>query len=230
MIYFSKSDGANLQALLDKAKKSDNPSVYREGPVYEQLKADFHGKCYLCESNELTSIQIDHLEPHKNDLAKKYTWKNLFYSCGHCNNSKGAGFWPLLDCTEPDHCVWESIRICFTPFPKATVSIELTPDCRDKEAGQNTLALLEKVLMGKGATPMKMDEAATIRQKMLRSYNNLSIHIRDKDIAAIRQAISDESAFSGMLRWYLKNDFPELFKQVYPRSIQTNRSESCIGM
>lgn len=216
MIYIKKSDGSALQAQLDAAKTQDNANVYRTGPVYQQIKADFHEKCYLCEDNEITAIQIEHFEPHKNDLAKKYDWNNLFYSCGHCNNTKGAGFWPLLNCTNPDDQVWESIEIHFTPFPRASVEIKLNPACPDPQAGENTRKLLEKALAGTDATPMKIDEAKNLRKKMLRAYTNLSDAIARQDLAAVKAAVSDQAAFAGMLRWYLKTDFPDWFKRAMP--------------
>ena len=214
MIYIKKSDGAKLQPLLEAAKNKDNANVYRTGAVYEQIKADFHEKCYLCEDNELTSIQIEHFEPHKNDLAKKYDWNNLFYSCGHCNAIKGAGFWPLLNCTDATDQIGEFIEIRFTPFPKPTIDVRLSQACPKKQEGENIRDLLEKILTGKGATSMKIDEAATLRRKMLRTYNQFTGIIVSRDIEAIRAAISDKSAFAGMLCWYLKNDFPQLFEQV----------------
>ncbi len=211
MIYLLKSDGTQLKPLLDTAKNKDDEKIYREGLVYQQIKTDFHGKCYLCEDDEVTSIQIEHFEPHKNDLTKKYDWNNLFYACGHCNNIKGANFWPLLNCTDQTDQVWESIEIHFTPFPKVTVEISVSETCLKQQEAENTRKLLEKALIGKDATAMKKDEAAIIRKKMLRAYNQLTIAINKKDDEAIRQAISDKSAFAGMLRWTLKTEFPEQF-------------------
>lgn len=216
MIYIGKSEGDNLLSLLDAASTTDNENVYRSGEVYEQIKADFHGKCYLCEDNELTSIQIEHFEPHRHNLSKKYDWKNLFYSCGHCNNIKGAGFWPLLNCTDADDKVWESIEIRFITFPKTTVEIVVTESCRKTREGENTRRLLEKALAGKGTTAMKTDQAASLRKKMLRVYDNFTCSVENQEMEAIRLAISDQGAFAGMLRWYLKHDFPDLFVQVMP--------------
>lgn len=218
MIYIKKSDGNELQLLLEAAKNKDDAGVYRAGAVYDQIKADFHEKCYLCENNELTSIQIEHFEPHKNDLAKKYDWNNLFYSCGHCNNIKGAGFWPLLNCTDADDQIWESIEIHFTAFPKVTVEIRLSQVCPKKQEGENTRNLLEKALTGKDATPQKIDEAANLRKKMLRIHKEFSSIVESKDIDAIRTAISDKHAFAGMLRWYLKIHCPTLFEKVMVHS------------
>jgi hypothetical protein len=229
VIYIKKSDGDELASLLEEAKNKDKAEVYRSGPVYEQIKTDFHEKCYLCENNELMSIQIEHFEPHKNDLSRKYDWKNLFYSCGHCNNLKGAEFWPLLNCTDPNDKIWESIEIRFIPFPKTDVEILLTPVCPKKEEGENTRLFLEKALAGKSTTAMKTDQAANLRKKMLRAYNNFSADIEKKDIEAVKIAISEKSPFAGMLRWYLKNDFPDLFNQVMPsNSAIALETASCV--
>ncbi len=214
MIYVKKSEGVHLKSMLETAKSKDNEAVYRTGPVYEQIKTDFYEKCYLCEDNEVTSIQIEHFEPHKNDMTKKYDWNNIFYSCGHCNNIKGASFWPLLNCTDAGDQVWESIEICFEAYPKATVNVQLSSACTKIQEGENTLELLNKILTGKDATPMKKDEAANLRKKMLRAYNQLSKAIGKQDLDAIKDCISDKSAFAGMLRWHLKNNFPSLFEQA----------------
>lgn len=214
MIPITKSEGTELQVLLDAARNNSNANVYRSGPVYEQIKTDFQEKCYLCEDDEQTSIQIEHFEPHKDDLIKKFDWNNLFYSCGHCNGVKGARYWPLLNCTNSADQVWESIEIRFKPFPKPTVEINLRPACSKQPEGENTRRLLEKALAGKDATSMQMDQAAKLRKKMLRVHNEFSIAIENGDVAELRAAVSDAAPFAGMLRWYLKNDYPHLFEQV----------------
>ena len=213
MIHIKKSDGAALQPLLDAAKTKDNETVYRDEPVYLQIEKDFHEKCYLCEDNEVTSINIDHFEPHRNDLAKKYDWKNLFYSCGHCNNIKGA-VWPLLNCTDAADQVWESIEIRFTTFPKTEVEILINPACPKPREAENTRLILEKTLAGKGKKAMQITQAKNLRNKMLRAHTELSKAIEKEDMATINKAVADNAAFAGMLRWYLKNDFPALFNQL----------------
>lgn len=212
MILFKKTDGsAEIQALLDKARASDYMNVYRSGPVYEQLKTDFYGKCYLCEDDEPISIQIEHFEPHKNDLSKKYDWYNLFYSCGHCNNLKGDRFWPLLNCTSESDRIWESVEIRFCAFPKPSVEIIAHPATDQVIERNNTCLLLESTLAGKNTTPIKKDEAANLRKKMLRAYNDLNVAISNHDLEAVRNAVSNNASFAGMLRWTLKNDFPKIF-------------------
>lgn len=218
MIPIKKSDGTALQILLDAARgrgKEGDANVYRSGPVYEQLKQDFHEKCYLCEDSEATSIQIEHFDPHKGDLAKKFAWHNLFYACGHCNNSKGAAFSPLLNCTEPTDLVWESVEIhLITLFPKAEINIQLTAACPKPIEGENTCRLLRKALAGEKATAIQIDQVKKLHKKMQRAHTELSKCVANKDLFGIKKLIADDAPFAGMLRWHLKRDHPTWFDQV----------------
>lgn len=77
-----------------------------ERDVIEQLCADFHEKCYLCEQNELQSMEVEHLLPHHNgkDLERKFDWNNLFLSCAHCNSVKNRKEYEMniVDCCVKD--------------------------------------------------------------------------------------------------------------------------------
>jgi len=79
---------------------------YSESDVVEQLKKDFHNKCYLCEMDNLQDPQIEHLLPHMNGkyVERKFDWNNLFWSCGHCNNVKNQRKYDegIIDCCKED--------------------------------------------------------------------------------------------------------------------------------
>lgn len=66
---------------LEKAKQSN--ASYNTSEVNAALQEMFHKKCYICENNNITSYQIEHLIPHKGDMTLKYDWNNLFLSCAH---------------------------------------------------------------------------------------------------------------------------------------------------
>jgi 5-methylcytosine-specific restriction endonuclease McrA len=68
--------------------------------VIRMLKSDFRNKCYLCEQKEITSLEVEHLKPHKGDKTLLYDWNNLFFSCRHCNNTKGDRYYPILNCID----------------------------------------------------------------------------------------------------------------------------------
>ena len=88
---------------IEKEKKAGS---YTCEDVIAQLAQDGHGKCYLCEINELQSIQVEHLRAHHGgkDKNRKFDWNNLFYSCAHCNNVKNQQKYDglILDCCVVD--------------------------------------------------------------------------------------------------------------------------------
>jgi 5-methylcytosine-specific restriction endonuclease McrA len=80
-----------------------SPDDYRSGIVFETLINDCRHKCYICEDNP-TSINVEHIVPHKSDPALKYDWDNLFIACGHCNNIKGERYSDVINpaLTDPE--------------------------------------------------------------------------------------------------------------------------------
>lgn len=84
MVKIERTSTAPASLATEKAKLS---GTYRGDDVVRQLKADFHGKCYLCEIDELQSVEIEHLKAHHNgaDRDRMFDWNNLFYCCPHCN-------------------------------------------------------------------------------------------------------------------------------------------------
>lgn len=87
MVRVERTFPAPISLEIEKQKKSGS---YSEPDVVEQLKKDFHNKCYICELADLQDPQIEHLLPHKNGEypERKFDWNNLFWACGHCNGVK----------------------------------------------------------------------------------------------------------------------------------------------
>lgn len=96
MIYLPKSQPAPNCLESEKRKKSGD---YKCGNVLERLKNDFKNKCYLCEDKGIRKIEIEHFAPHQGDIDLKFDWHNLFFACGHCNNTKIAKYDDILNCT-----------------------------------------------------------------------------------------------------------------------------------
>jgi hypothetical protein len=212
MIFFEKSNGEALQEILDSAKSSDKEDAYRSGDVFDTLKSDFCCKCYLCEDAEVTVPNVEHFEPHKGNLDKKYDWHNLFYACGHCNNLKQHLFWPLLNCTDKEERIWEAVEIRFVPFPKPTVEIIAHPQSGKEKECTNTCRLLEKCLTGRDCTAIKKEGARALRRKMTRGYTEIYKNIRERDLAGIKGMVDKSASFAGMFRWLLRNEHPDLFE------------------
>ena len=92
-------------ASLSVEKKKPSGS-YTKPDVIDQLHQDFHGKCYLCEIDELQSIQVEHLKNQDGGKNRDhmFDWNNLFLSCPHCNNVKNQNKYKdrILNCCEED--------------------------------------------------------------------------------------------------------------------------------
>lgn len=70
MVSCDKSSVAPASLATEKAK--GERGNYRGIDVIEQLKSDFHDKCYICELKGLQDPQIEHLVPHKENIDLKF--------------------------------------------------------------------------------------------------------------------------------------------------------------
>lgn len=79
---------------------------YSGEDVIEQLRHDFHDKCYICELDKLSDVEVEHLLPHKNGTypERLYDWENLFFACRHCNGVKNKEKYDsgIIDCCKED--------------------------------------------------------------------------------------------------------------------------------
>lgn len=48
-------------------EKSKKSGTYNKEEVLEALKLVFNNKCYICENKKITSYNIEHHIPHKNE-------------------------------------------------------------------------------------------------------------------------------------------------------------------
>jgi hypothetical protein len=164
MIYLKKSKPAPSCLAVEKLKKKSKN--WRCGDVVSRLKEDFKNKCYICEEKEISSINVEHFVPHRNTNRNlMFDWNNLFYVCGHCNNSKLAKiqFDNILNCTQTRD-VETKIKYEFfnCAFPKEQVIIT-SLDVSSAE-NLNTVELLQLVYCGD--TAIKIEESANIRNKI----------------------------------------------------------------
>ena len=110
----------------------------------------FFGKCYLCEKDNISDIEVEHLIPHKNNENLKYDWNNLFYSCSRCNSIKGIKE-KILDCTNID----------------ASKAIELRCPSSDSDPVIDNLGLLDE-----------NEEILATKKLLEECYNSCSTGIR----------------------------------------------------
>ena len=182
---------------------------YRKGVVFKTLVDDCHGKCYICEDKP-TTINVEHITPHRSDTALKYDWGNLFIACGHCNNIKLAKYDGILDPTECDPESHIALSVDVTRDLIDSVQVEaLTMD----DATKQTVELLGLVYNG-GTTDIKAVECANMRNEHLVPGIRIFLqyirnYLDEPDLGydkIISKEIDRSSAFAAFKRKIVRDD------------------------
>lgn len=213
MIHFAKSPAAPPCLETEKAKAKGD---YKCGNVLELLKTDFKNKCYLCEVKEPHSINVEHFRPHKKkNKDLEFDWNNLFYCCGHCNNTKLAKpeYDEILNCTIETDGVDTKIKYEIKPYPKEKAIITAL---ENEPQVNNTVNLLDEIYNGR--TILKKIESANIRSKLLfeiRVFQDLLIEFFDDGFTQeereeiknkISRHLKPASNFTAFKRWIIRGN------------------------
>lgn len=215
MIYFEKSQPAPECLEKEKLKVSGD---YKCGCVLERLQNDFKNKCYICESQAPTTINVEHFKSHQGDVDLKFDWNNLFWACGHCNNIKLAKFDDILNCTDLNDNVENALKYEFKPFPHEKVAVEAV---NNNSKTENTKNLLLAVF--NGTTKLKNIEADNLCNALLKEMRDYQNHLceyydaydkEDKSHSSrkIKSHLNSASAFTAFKRQVIK-DNPALFAE-----------------
>ena len=216
MINIKKSQPAPL-CLSDEKEKANGD--YKCGNVLKRLKEDFYNKCYICEEHEPSTINVEHLKPHKKDKNLMFDWNNLFLSCGHCNNIKLAKYDNIINCTDNSEIITDLLKFEIKPFPREKAKI--TPLISRLDIN-STAQLLNEVY--NGTTELKNIEGLNIRNKLIRElvefgrllqeYYDFGLDKEDKEYLQkkIKQRLSKEAPFTAFKIWIIK-DNEELLKE-----------------
>lgn len=210
-------------AIADLQKAYKSGGTYNTDNVNAALKEMFHGKCYICENKAITSYQIEHLIPHRENKELKYDWENLFWSCAHCNNIKSDKYEPILDCTKEK--VERLIAFRKKGYFGTDETLEFVSLVEDSEAVKNTVSLLKDAYYG--TTPQKKIEARIIRKTLRKELAEFKEYVREYQEAEdeeekedaeilIRKELKDSSAFTAFKRWLIWDNeiYSELEKYI----------------
>jgi hypothetical protein len=211
MINIIKSQPEPACLAIEKGKVNGD---YKCGDVLARITIDFHNKCYICEDKEPTSINVEHFIAHEGDKNLKFDWNNLFFACGHCNNTKLAKYNNLLNCIDPSHTILEWIKFDIKPFPKELANITaIATDAKTVE----TVTLLNEVY--NGTTELKTIEASNLRNRLLNEirefqkalFKYMEYEAVDEGYAAdllrdIRRRLLPSAAFAAFKVWIIKGN------------------------
>lgn len=212
---------------LAKARYSDN---YNIPAVREQLRKDFHNKCYLCGTPTVDGFEIEHLLPHHGgeDKARKSDWDNLFMSCSNCNGIKKDHYDDqLIDCCRED----PEKLICHR-IDRGRITVSARKTAPDQLRAEKTAELIEKCFNYSKDSQSAENCTQKRRElklraidlcKKLRRYRELRDRTEDRDEPALAEAENDvldlidiTSEYAGFLRTIVRDRlvmFPE-FEEV----------------
>ncbi len=221
MVYFDKSQPAPSCLEAEKAKADGD---YKCGDVLTRIKNDFKNKCYICEYKEPETINVEHFQPCGKDKDLKFSWENLFWSCGHCNNTKVGKYDNILNCTDHTHDIENRLKYTLKPFPFEEVNIEELDTSPETIATKNLLLEVYN-----GTTKLKTIESSNLRNKLLKEIMEfqglLCDYFLDTNtqedleyfLVKIRGHIHRGSNFTAFKRWIilenntLKSEFEKYF-------------------
>ena len=186
---------------------------YRTEEVITKLNEMFFGKCYLCEKDNISGIEVEHLIPHKNNENLKYDWNNLFYSCSRCNCIKGT-IEKFLDCTNIDVSKAIELRCPSSDSDPVIVNLGLFGESEEILA---TKELLEECYNNRSTAIRGISRQALIDEiiKHYACWLDLKLKLRDNLLSTreeneilekLEKMCHSNYPFSAFWKWHIYRD------------------------
>lgn len=191
----------------DAPKSLAKGTSWSEEDVESQLKADQHGKCYLCERKLIADFQVEHHQSRTNHPDLTYKWSNLFWSCNYCNGKKSASYDNMVNPTEEN--VEELIEQRFD-FPKSKVVFNSTSTTSISSI-DSTIELLGKIFNGSGKIrKIREQQFYDYAKSKVTSFQDMVLTWLNKPTEELKNAIKEqldiESEFFGFKYWIIKSN------------------------
>lgn len=206
-------------------KKSDKPTEwttkdYRDPVVVEQMRKDFHGKCYICEQKNFSNLNVEHFKPHKGNEDIKLDWYNLYFSCSRCNSIKNKYYEDMLDCCNREHLVEDWIKIYYRTPDEDIEVINACPHNHEHFSKAETSKNLIASCFNNGNSGVQEISKENLREKIievhssfleqrLNFFRNLDNWLDDEKIREankIKHRLQSQYEFSAILRGYIEKD------------------------
>jgi len=188
---------------------------YDSDDVLLDLKEIFFNKCYLCESKDPQSVNVEHFDPHQGDVNKKFNWDNLFFACARCNNIKLAKFKNIINCSDPNTSAWQLIKLLPPRSPGGNVEVfAMNANASTLE----TRRLLDDIYNSEEKSMNKRMTARYLRKSIYakvrrfldyaeRYYNDETpAENRREALATMKEMMLSKQEFSAFLRWITMDD------------------------
>lgn len=207
MVKIDRTPTAPASLAIEKAKNGS----YREHDVVNQLREDFHEKCYLCELRP-SDRHVEHLVAHHGNLDLKFDWNNLFHSCPHCNGVKNQPKYErnVLDCcsVDPETVLHQALvdgRVIVTALidtVEAETTAALLTDCFEL---RNTGIRIADCDFRVNELKLTMDQL----YRTLARLKTAQVPEHSRSLCSLRGMLDRSYKFAGFTRTYVRQYLTE---------------------
>lgn len=190
--------------------------------VLDQLFADQHDKCYLCEMKVKQFYQVEHLKSQEHFEELKFNWTNLLLSDGYCNGKKKENFDDILN---PNQVNIEDVieqRIDFINRTALFVSSDTSIPT------QQTIKLLNRIFNGTYSPKLRKKREEEFYKEVEQKFNAFNKIVLDyltnpnlQTENAVREELTIDKELLGFKYWVIK-DTPKLLA-VFANDIIWNK-------
>lgn len=185
---------------------------YKDDKVAEQILADQHDKCYLCERLVGTDYEIEHLHSQANCPLESDEWHNLLVACGYCNKRKGDRYDDIHHPVDVDIEAVIEQRLDVLKGEAQFVAVD------GSDSTKRTIELLEILhndIKHKGAERLRtrrfMNEICEKYADFVRHVDEYISNPSDATLAALRDDLKPESELLGFKRQFLEDNGIEIY-------------------
>ena len=178
--------------------------------VLDQLFADQHDKCYLCEMKVKQFYQVEHLKSHEHFEELKFNWTNLLLSDGYFNGKKKENFDDILN---PNQVNIEDV------IEQRIDSINRTALFVSSDTSiptQQTIKLLNRIFNGTYSPKLRKKREEEFYKEVEQKFNAFNKIVLDyltnpnlQTENAVREELAIDKELLGFKYWVIK-DTPKL--------------------
>lgn len=196
---------------------------YNNEDVVRQLRADQHGKCYLCERFTVTDFQVEHHKCQANHPDLTYCWSNLFLSCSYCNNKKSNLFDRMVNPTKNnvEECIEQRLD-----FNNSKAVFKYIGEKAINEEYRETISFLNRIF--NGTNRLRTEREQQFYNYILRSINSFQKLVVDWLLApttelkdTITQSLNIDKELLGFKYWIIKSN--EKLLETFGEYIKWNK-------
>lgn len=190
--------------------------------VLDQLFADQHDKCYLCEMKVKQFYQVEHLKSQEHFEELKFNWINLLLSDGYCNGKKKENFDDILN---PNQVNIEDV------IEQRIDSINRTALFVSSDTSiptQQTIKLLNRIFNGTYSPKLRKKREEEFYKEVEQKFNAFNKIVLDyltnpnlQTENAVREELAIDKELLGFKYWVIK-DTPKLLA-VFANDIIWNK-------